>query len=602
MPAELLSGFATEEWARFREGVERLNPNDARNVRDEAARRMLAAEYRNIVSIPGWQDIVQLGPRYRPTRDEWRQYYADQRAGRPYSGNRDAGERMADLEDQRKRILGAPDTEMARSWGRILTASDNVQDLVVTLGLIGHLAIWKAPRLLGRFVPVVGSILLVADLFNAITLLGQLATPAYALWCNGPAAALAAGVPALLYGAQLQGKKWVTALASPFSRAGLLRWAPQTITGRGFQTTIGPQQAATRALGPFGRAQALGLAIQAPQVTTSLWGYGVTLGGLVGLITQGATTAVMQSGEAVGGAAAAIQQRRIGDPVTATWPGPNVHIPGLGHELNRRINAPLRNDSIADLLLLQQSAHVMATAPAILRAPELVDAELYASTVAMLMEAQRVVYQRLAGYEWKDLLASALDEELYCPALPSWANEDRFAELELYPGALVPWDMPGNPFAVRGGDYVSHAAPRVADGVSRFCRLHRHNQWGTFVGTAVNQMTDEAWSQLGEGENPIRWEFSLDEKLLTSLTEAARIPTPPDDPAKLWAFWEAARRQGEARRPGLWTGKDWDDLAARYGVTNMRLLPPGSPWPDEWRGMKAGRDSVNNGSSPAPLG
>ena len=538
-PPVVNAGFFGDQWHTFVTGVQRMNPQDIRNVRDEFRRQQLPDDWRNNVYLPGWSDVIRLGNGYRPSRDQWREYYRARRDGRAPDLAPDVLGRIQELERDQQRRLGAAGAETAEGLGAVMNGTDNIQDLIVVIGLLGHLTVWLAPQVFGRMAPVVGQVLLAADLINLITLLGQLASPLWTGLCRGVAEGVAAVVPALVFGPELKGKAWRSALASPFSRIGRFH-AP---------------------LGAFGKWQAFGLAVQLPQVTQSLFGWGVALGGLVGVATSGA-------------AAGALAFR--GDPVNF-----RMH-PSWGN-LNDSINRPLREDATPDLQLLQQCAHTLAMAPSVLRRPELFTAEEYCSTLVVVREAQRVVYGRLNPYRWQPIIESTADSPLPLASWPTWASAPRFEALGIGAGAPIPWDLAGHPFEATGATIAQEWAPAVAAGVGRFCGQWRNTLWGTFAGQLVNDITDEAWPQLMGEDRPIRWALTPDWALLSSLAESNRIPVPVEPYDGLWAFWQAAKRQAEDRPVAKWLGADWDRLAAQHGVKVMRLAPPDAPWPDEWR-------------------
>jgi hypothetical protein len=409
-------------------------------------------------------------------------------------------------------------------------------------------------------VPVVGSVLLVSDLLNLVNLIGQLASPLYALLCNGPIAGLAAGIPAMLMGPGLQGKVWRSAFMSPVSRVGMLKGI----------------------LPRFGFGAALGLAIQAPQVTSSLWGYGVALGGIVGAVTQTATgLALTAQGDTVhwpGG--------------FASGPGADVVLPPQGsflrprqdaaRDLNRLINRPLAEDNVGDLVRLHQAATVMACAPSVLARPDYFTPEQYTETLAMATVAQQLVYTRLAGYAWQDVLGQALEQQVSCYAVPTSGGAALLEEQGIRPGDWIPFDLPGHPLMALGGDVVVYDAPRCTAGIERFCGQQRNTPWGSLAGELVNEGVDHAWEHLTGQQEALRWRFQPDWALLTSLTEVYRLPVTGRDDQALWRCWMAARAKHEDRPAGKWTAATWDGLAAAHGVTLMKLLPPDAPWPEPW--------------------
>jgi hypothetical protein len=561
MPSASTSAFFSDEWQRFVQGVQRLNPRDYRNIRDYWARQQLPPGYQNIISPVGWEDVVRWPHGPALTGADFREVLKAAREGRLPNLPDDVIAAVGAAIEQRNRMLGAPDAEITSSWGRIYNAIDNVQDLIVTAGLLGKLAVWIAPEALGFLAPVAGAALTVAGLLAMLNLLAMIAAPLLTLLCKGPAQALVAGVPALLFGPALKARAWKAALLSPLSRSGWLRGA----------------------LGPFTRRNWIALLSQAPQVTTSLWGYGISLGAIVGVITQSAA-----------GIAAEIR----GDPVH--WPPfrpasgtprepflrepgqPQPDTPG-GAQLHQLINRPLHDDAVPDIVLLHQCATIMVAAPSVLRRPEIVTPEIYTQTLAALAQAQTVVYRRLHGYAWQPLLEEALDHGLSSYLVAPTHSLPLYEEHGLAEGDWLPWDVPGAPLTITGEKFMATYPASLQAGVERFCRQHERTGWGSLAGALVNQMVDESWEQLAGQDFPIRWEFTPDWYLLTNLAECNRIPLPTARPQDLWALWQAAKADLEAHGAGWYTAERWDELGARFGVRMIRLLPPDAPWPPEWR-------------------
>ena len=70
------AGFFTDEWTRFRDGVRQLNPDQWRLYQEAIGRKQRAVGEARTITVPGWEDIIKLGPRYETTRAERDAFYA----------------------------------------------------------------------------------------------------------------------------------------------------------------------------------------------------------------------------------------------------------------------------------------------------------------------------------------------------------------------------------------------------------------------------------------------------------------------------------------------------------------------------------------------
>lgn len=526
-----------QTWGTFVEGIANLNPNSAENLEHAYRVTQLPPGYENYVNIPGWKEGIVYPGRY--SREEW--------------------------EEQKRRIDGAVDYETAQSWGKMLTGIDNAQDIVISIGYLGYAAAWAMPQIFGRALPVVGGILLLSDLLNLLTLLGQLATPLYQLLCNGVGAGIAAGIPALVMGAGAKGNLWRAAITNPSSRRGFFRTPPNAILRPSGITLLSQGEAYRRYVGGLRGPSAIGFAIQAPQATSTLFGYGVALGAYVGLVTQTAAGAVI-----------AAQGGVVNGPWTNT-----------GMRLDRAINRALREDPPHEVLMLWRAASTMATVPAILRHPELASSGHYTIALLAALEASRFVFRRLHGYPWREILADGLEEPQHVLAAPSFANREHFAALGLRPGQPLPWDLPGNPLLAPPHAWMAAAAPEIATNLDRFIAQNRNVSHGPAAGLLATQLTEELWQQLADDPAPLEWTLTPDWAVAAAHLENNRVPAIVGDQQRLWSYWQHLRALHAARPVGKWTRATFDQVAQTHGVKLLSLLPPDAPLPEPWRAYLA---------------
>lgn len=218
------------------------------------------------VSLPGWRNIISIPGGAPPTKDEWRRYYQAQRTGRPPDLPPD---RIAEIE-RRISIINSFKNSVTPStgnaWTNILTWLDDTQDLFSLISIGGRLAARLAPKLLGRLIPGLGWVLLASDILKLLTMLSSIVQPFFVGLCHGWQKGVAAALPAALIGnaAKLLGHGW-TGL-NPFSRSAQL----------------------ARVAKFGGKLFRVGEILEILQAMKTLTGYGLTLGAIMGTITQSA--------------------------------------------------------------------------------------------------------------------------------------------------------------------------------------------------------------------------------------------------------------------------------------------------------------------------
>jgi hypothetical protein len=325
-----ISALVADAYADFTHGLDVLSDGGQRDARDRAVRRRPEDADVRSINIPGWDDVVHAIPRPRATRDEKDAHYAAKRAGQASPLNPDLQFEIERRGRQARAIQQSASPGYAQAAGQVLTALDNVQDLVTTVATVGRLTINPAIRVLdaigpqptataisnqfartelarlvarraageaitagvqaealfvarragvaafqtgayklgtfalGRAVPVLGWVLLAADLMKLVTQIGMLAFPAYALACAGPRAGLAAGLPALLMGPTLCKPIGAWSKINPFGRKSKLA---RSRLARSWRPTV-PNL------------------IEVAQTTDSLFGVGISLGALTGLVSD----------------------------------------------------------------------------------------------------------------------------------------------------------------------------------------------------------------------------------------------------------------------------------------------------------------------------
>lgn len=124
------------------------------------------AKYGNTVNIPGFSDVIHIVPKARITVDEMAAHkWASQRKlPSPLTAPQ-----LLLLTSKKYRFLKAlasPTPTWLKTYGSVATAMDNVEDALITLYWMGRLAIRIAPRLLGGTTKTLGWLLKGSDVLN----------------------------------------------------------------------------------------------------------------------------------------------------------------------------------------------------------------------------------------------------------------------------------------------------------------------------------------------------------------------------------------------------------------------------------------------------
>lgn len=212
---------------------------------EEYARRKAeyTAKYGYSITIPGLWDIIKVTTEkpmsaledYWWTRKEW-ENFSPERYEEIYR-------QKQDRKDRYLAMLASPTPALFQNAGSIMTAVDDAQDAISTLGVIGRIGIKVLPKALGKLITgPTGVLLVVSDCLNMVQQTGQM--------CLMPFAA----------------KKNAQSLkeGSPKMKSGKLRRAAKL---RNAIPTKGDW-------------------IQALQVTEQVFGFGVSLGPVMGLISD----------------------------------------------------------------------------------------------------------------------------------------------------------------------------------------------------------------------------------------------------------------------------------------------------------------------------
>jgi hypothetical protein len=580
-----IPGLFADEWERFLEGVRRLDPDRYKELMDAQGRQGLRPGENRTISIPGWDDVFKIGPRYRPTPLERDEYYNARRQRRPPQISEQARGAIEYSYRQRERMRRSAQPEWSQGWGSILTALDNVQDFLSTLSTAGRLALWGAQkwipleialsldrkalalrgaptaavierrallaaaraglpvaaRLGARFVPVLGWVILASDLMNLLSLAGMVATPLYGVLCTGSLSALSAGVPTALFRRALCVEIWNAARRNPFGREARLRARAKAI----------------------GKLPGIGNMVEVLQTTEQLWGWGASFGSVVGMLNEASASA----------------------EVIARGGSVDVN-PGVFGQLYRALaRDPLGLLNTGQLVTLQQAAGVAATAPLVMQHQDLFTVEEHLEVYTAYLAAVAYVGRFMKPLDWEAAVETALDEPLPPPiALAPLTRLSLDADGIPLPSPAR-WPVPGAPLSMTGRELMECLAPRIADATTRFLARHRNAAEGVFAGATVTMATEILWHTITGTPDGLHFGLSPDYRLLSGLAGMGYLLSVGDGAEKLWPFWLDARAALADSGPRSLSLDTWQQLARKHGVALIKQLPPTAPWPPEWSAL-----------------
>jgi hypothetical protein len=514
----------------------------------------------NQITVPGFDDVIRIGPRYRPTGPELDEFYNARRERRPPNISREALDSINAYREYRENARNSAQPEWAKGWGNILTAIDNIQDFASTLSSLGRLGLWAGPRAIGaleallgleglissgaaaklggKFVPVLGGLILASDILNLAALLGYVGMVGWGAACQGPSAALAAGAPMMLLKRALKTELWNAARRNPFGRVARL-------------------DARSRAVG---KLPGLANWFEILQTTEQLTGYGISLGGLIGMLNEAAFAAERAS--------------------RGEWPTFNVD--HAGRSWRRLADPIIEKMSPSERAFTQSASQVLATAPAIMSGQDPFDEDLHLLTFAAYLGALPYVMRMIDQMPWEDVI----EEMLMMPFEPPIALGPVFARIVIEEGPDVSdgnrWPLPSSPLFITGKDYLEQMSPRIAAATKQFIVNRNDGAPAVVFGTMVGQTFETLWRHITRDKEGIRFQLAPDIKILSDIVEDGWLIVPNVTPAKFKPFWDAMlKKHHELDRHRIepaW----YLDQAQHYGIPMLKQLPPNAPYPREW--------------------
>jgi len=626
--ANPVSALLTAEWARFKDGVANLNPEQQSAAVQSGKRRVRQTGEAASINIPGWDDVVHITPKVRATSEERSEYWnakAERRDARISAEARGAIERG---QAQANRIRTSAQPDYLQAWGSILTALDNVQDLASTISTMGRLTVWGVGAL-PESVSLAGALARVpgaagaAELLTRVALLVEAEAAALGLVQTAPGAATRAASLAewsairaersALLGALARVPGPVRAAAQLLVRSGALRLlpyvgvvllvsdllnllslvgmiatplyamacaGPSAALAAGFPTAVfkrGPKKILTSLTtrNPLARGAHAKRLLKAASHRI----------GLPELIEAAQTTDQMFGiGLSFGGVVGLLAESAASVELAARGVPVQVNAPLSYEKSGQAMSGWMAGRTTLDVIAERQAAAVLGMSPGIARVQQHFTAEEHVLTLAMCVHACGVLRAATRGLDVDDLLDRVLDDPLTVPVSLLPDTRDYLAHGGVDPDAPGRWWLSGFPTVTTGTALLRDAAITIPAALAEFRRNHAGTPLGMLHDTLVAQLTEHLWLTLTDDPEAIGYTLDRDWYMIERLAEDGFLLSHADPPERLWSLWQDARaeyvRGGDHPPDVAW----WRAATARHRVVLIPQLPPEAPWPAAWAG------------------
>jgi hypothetical protein len=137
----------------------------------EEKRKVYQSKYGTEVSIPKPVDIIHIGVLAKISPSEMAAHRYAQRRGLPSPLTSEQLKTLAYKKVRFLRALASPTPTWFKSIAAVATAMDNVEDGLVTLAVLGRLGSWATKKVISREIPGLGWVMLGADILNFFNLI-----------------------------------------------------------------------------------------------------------------------------------------------------------------------------------------------------------------------------------------------------------------------------------------------------------------------------------------------------------------------------------------------------------------------------------------------
>lgn len=472
------------------------------------------------IRVPGWDDIVRVGPRPIVTPEDRIIQRDFERRGIPSPLAPEVQQEIRRRREVAKSIANSPVPEYQQGVASALTAVDNVNDAAVTamvasrasVGILGRFGTWLAPAVLA-----LGKI---ASITNILALGLQYLGMAYALACGGPRQLAAQYSAAALANSAFQGLRAVLPRRKGIRTPAPGQWQKGRMAAMMMGSPEGRMLTNTRTSRWAKIRPSFAEALQVAQTAYDATGYGLSLGALYGFTAETTYTA---------------ERRTRGEPV-------RPRSPKVNHELQRILGPHISILSDAALWHREQCARAVAAAPIILRDPETFGPELYALTWLTYYVSLEPLMWDTHGLSWRDTVISGMPA-----AWTPWDPRDPITldaldENGVNTRAPLRWCLPGAPLELTSQQLTEEIGPEIARALRRFLHEDETDPLRRLVAEVSVRTCERIWWWLEAGDDYPTWELSPAAAVIESLVMADRWPIVSDPPEAL----EAGFRNSEA--------------------------------------------------------
>jgi len=224
-------------WIALEKFIPRFTTTEFKQMREK-----FQAKYGTAVNVPGFEDIIHIGTLAKISDQEMAAHRAAQKLKVPSPLSSEQLRTLAVKKARFLRALKSPTPSWVNNVASVAMALDNVEDALVTLSVFGRLGSYITKKLWQREIPGVGWVMLGADILNFFNMISWTTFAA-----NG-------------------GKRKLEDLAerNPFHK----------------------KAKAKRALKLKRTWPTFGEALEIAQTADQLFGYGLCLGGILGMLTD----------------------------------------------------------------------------------------------------------------------------------------------------------------------------------------------------------------------------------------------------------------------------------------------------------------------------
>jgi hypothetical protein len=533
--------------------------NAAKLARGELAVRVDRPKQPTI-NIPAWNDIIRTGPRTIVTEEDWRVQKHFERAGLPSPLSTDVQSAIADRRKMSDRIRNSALPEYQQGITTMITAVDNVQDAALTASVAGRVLIPALGRLGGYLAPAVLALGNFATLFNWLGLGVYYFGLLYALACKGPSAMKAQAVVPGLAGAAFKGLRGILPRMRGIPQPSPSRWQKGGAAAMMWGTTSGRALTNMRASRWSRMRITFGEALQAAQVASDLTGYGLSLGAMMGFIGETTYSAIRFT-----------QGERV-----------RVRSPHVNHLFAELVLPHVANLGRGAAWHREQCCRALASAPFILRDPELWGETLYGLTWLVVYTAVEPLTWDTQGLKWRELVIDNAVAEWTPWDMRDGVSRGIAQEQGVDPDRPAGWPIPGNPHAITTAELVLELGPQCARALDRWTAAAPLDPWRRFVAELAMKTTERLWTWLEGSPDFPQWELAPATAVFESLFKASRWPIVSDPPERLTRAWAASEQYIRDTGRKYIDQAELDAIWERAGTPLLRLLNDQADVPPEW--------------------